>query len=438
MRNLGLATLFKIREAEITLASVGTAERNCCVLLSRPASLVIAAFAWLMGSLPLFGEIPLACHPPQVAEYVPPVYPADYSLPEARQAYSAMLFCEADGSLAGLRLDTLPVNLREPVERAMKASRLRPAHSMDKAVPGFHRVLLNAYFTPVSGQPFPVPQLGFDEAARDKLEIIARTIVNGWLRIRISVSRDGEIRAVRTRNSKLDAVLETIFEIDVQSEHPPFAPAVVDGRPVSSEIDLFWDFTLPSERHDYREIETELVQMGSNELAPEGNWPSEDHMFTAILFPHRSNIVRGAYVEADLPKSLRNAVWERAERWFIPDSNTGGPLEATLRYQVDGPALIVESFRKIPVESASLRFSARPIYPKRRFLPDPAGFVRVQADIGTDGWLRDVRILEASSKRFHEPAREALEAWHFSPPTFDGKPIPARIFLTLPLRPEDN
>lgn len=406
--------------------------------LPLPRQLFIVAFALLASLAQLSAEIALACQPPQLVELAPPVFPAKYAAPENRRAYSIAVFCDKRGSVTGVDSTMLPVDLRAPAEAAMRASKFRPAASQTTPVAGFRRVLLTTYFTPVNGRPTPTPRFRFDEAARDKLETIARTVVRGWLRIRFTVSRRGGIRAIETQNSHLDAVLETLMENDVHWEGEPFEPAMAGGRPAEGQIDLFWDFTLPSERADFREVETELVKLGANALPADGNWPEEDFAFKAHVFPHESNAVIGAYLDPDVPTGVGSALLSMVENWFIPDKNAQQPLEVALRFAAEEPALVVESFRSIPVTDSSLRFSARPIYPKRRFLPDPDGFVRVAMIIGTDGWLKDVQILEASHGRFREPAFEALAAWHFSPMTFDGQAIPSKIFLTMPFDPDEK
>ena len=396
---------------------------------------ILAALCFTVLAAPGFGSaIPLACHPPQLALLPPPVYPASYMPAEARRAYSAAVYCAADGSLIEIDTSTLPEDLVAPIEHALRASVFRPAQTQDTATAGFERVLFRSYFTPVKGAPTPMPRFHLDPAARNRLDTLARPIVRGWLRMRIMVNADGTIQQVQTQNKSLNAALKSLFRNDIDLSEPPFLPAMENGQPIAGAIDLFWDHT-PSQNQDFEEIPAEPVHPGANPLPDGFEGPAEDLEFRAWIFPHASNRVTGAYVGETTPASLSQAFLKLAAGWLIPTRNADSPLELSLRYEAATDTLVVEEFRQIAVSAPALRFSARPQYPHRRLFPNPEGFVRVQMTVGTDGRPTDIMVLDSSHRRFREPALEALEVWHFTPMLFDENPVPARVFWTLPLDP---
>lgn len=355
---------------------------------------------------------------------------------DARQAFSATVFCAADGSLTEIDTSNVPEDLVTPIEHALRASVFRPAQTEHAATAGFERVLLRSYFTPVKDSPTPTPRLHLDQATRNRLDTLARPIVRGWLRMRITVNADGTIREVQTPNKSLNAALKHLFRNDIDPSLSPFLPAIEDGRAVAGAIDFFWDPTPRQNRPDLEAFSAEPVQLGAHPL-PE-NWvgPDEDLEFRAWIFPHASRRLTGAYVDASTPPELSQAFLKLAAGWLIPARNSGSPLEASLRYEAATGTLFIEAFRQISVSAPALRFSARPEYPRRRLLSNPEGFVRVQMTVGADGRPGDIMVLESSHNRFQQPALDALEVWHFTPMLFDEKPIPARVFWTVPLNPQ--
>ncbi len=397
---------------------------------------ILMLLSWVISGTHAIGAIPKAYHPPQLAQLTPPVYPQEYARLELRQAFSVGVHINRQGELTRTETASLPESLVRPVEESMSRSAFRVARQApDQPVDGYQRILIKAYFTPVSGSPTPTPVLHFDEAARDKMDSIARTIVRGWLRIRLTINARGEIQRIETQNRGLDAALNTFFQVDIDTRNPPFEPAIEGGRAVSGQIDLFWDLTPQQDRKDFEDAATELVTMGANPLSGEVDRMEEVQSYQAWVFPHRSNRVIGAFADPDMPVALSEAFLERAARWFIPDRNVSTPLEVSLRYHPDDHSLHVLSFRPVEITGPSLRHSARPEYPRRRLLPNPEGFVRVAMTVGRDGRPANVEVLEVSSERFRSPALEALEYWHFTPMQIDGKAVSSRLFWTIRLDP---
>lgn len=397
------------------------------------------ALAVLFGTPPsgLRAEIPLACTPPTVERYAPPLLPVSYGPPGRQEAFWIGVYCDPQGGVTATMSEHLPDDVRGPLLSFVNQSTWRAAHDLDAPTWGFRRQRIVGYLAPVENMPVPTPRFSFDEATREKLEAIAQTAVKGWLRLRLEVDRHGNLSAVRSTNQALGQIVEKIFAT-LPSELPPFLPATDGDRKVESTIDLWWDLTLPSDRKDFAEAETALVELGANAFP--GAFPDEAaaRSTRAWVFPAPNSCVAGAFLQSDIPSPLALPLLRRLSQWYIPPRNVGFPLEVSLDLRPDDESVVVGAFRSIEETSTSLTMSARPIYPKRRFLPDPDGFVRFRITVEKDGLIGDWEILEASSDRFRQPALEALAEWKFKPRLFDGKPVPAVLFYTMPFRPNRN
>lgn len=80
----------------------------------------------------------------------------------------------------------------------------------------------------------------------------------------------------------------------------------------------------------------------------------------------------------------------------------------------------------------------RPPYPAAEQRAQRGGTVRIRVTIGTDGRVRAVERLSATSDAFWAAAeRQALTRWRFRPATLDGRPVESSKVLTLHFRIED-
>jgi TonB family protein len=83
--------------------------------------------------------------------------------------------------------------------------------------------------------------------------------------------------------------------------------------------------------------------------------------------------------------------------------------------------------------------AAEPVYTVRGSYPDVArqagveGTVVVQALIGTDGRVRDMRIVR-SIPLLNGAALEAVKQWRFKPAATGGKPVAAWVSVPIPFR----
>lgn len=87
--------------------------------------------------------------------------------------------------------------------------------------------------------------------------------------------------------------------------------------------------------------------------------------------------------------------------------------------------------------------SAEPVYPEEAKAEKLTGDVVMQVDIGADGKVGDVQVLQSAGHGFDEAAVAAVKQFVFSPAEIDNQPAPVRIQYTLhfvyqePPPPED-
>ena len=71
----------------------------------------------------------------------------------------------------------------------------------------------------------------------------------------------------------------------------------------------------------------------------------------------------------------------------------------------------------------------KPRYPQGQSDADVAGQVELEGRIGTDGWVKDLRLAAPGDPDFANAAVEAVRQWQFTPTYLDGVPVetPIRI-----------
>ena len=122
------------------------------------------------------------------------------------------------------------------------------------------------------------------------------------------------------------------------------------------------------------------------------------------------------------------------ERWdpspATSDSGTGG----------GGTVVIppIERPRPEPVRTEALFSSGieqQPPYPVAELRSEREGSVRVQVRIGTDGRVKAISRVSATSDAFWRATeRHALARWRFRPATEDGRPVESSKTLTVHFR----
>ena len=129
-----------------------------------------------------------------------------------------------------------------------------------------------------------------------------------------------------------------------------------------------------------------------------------------------------------LASGERTPIWDPGPA--PSDEGTGGGGTGTI------PPL--ERPRPEPVRTEAL-FSRgveqQPPYPVAELRAEREGSVRVQVRIGTDGRVKAVSRLSATSDAFWRATeRHALSSWRFRPATEDGRPVESSKTLTVHFR----
>ena len=129
-----------------------------------------------------------------------------------------------------------------------------------------------------------------------------------------------------------------------------------------------------------------------------------------------------------LASGPRTDIWD--SRPATSDSGTGGGGTGTIP---------VERPRPAPVRTDAL-FDSRsseqqPPYPVAELRAEREGSVRVQVRIGTDGRVKAISRVSATSDAFWRATeRHALARWRFRPATEDGRPVESSKTLTVHFR----
>jgi TonB family protein len=74
---------------------------------------------------------------------------------------------------------------------------------------------------------------------------------------------------------------------------------------------------------------------------------------------------------------------------------------------------------------------ALPQYPQRHIDTGTGGNVQVEGRIGTDGFIKDVRVIATADPDFATATIEALRQWQFTPTRLDGVPVEANIHVIV-------
>jgi protein TonB len=71
-----------------------------------------------------------------------------------------------------------------------------------------------------------------------------------------------------------------------------------------------------------------------------------------------------------------------------------------------------------------------PVYPQIAITSHTQGVVILDATIGTDGRVKDTKILR-SIKQLDDAAVSAVRAWEYKPTLVNGKPV--QVIMTIPV-----
>lgn len=84
-----------------------------------------------------------------------------------------------------------------------------------------------------------------------------------------------------------------------------------------------------------------------------------------------------------------------------------------------------------PLEVGSLSKKQTPVYPPIAKAERLQGTVLIEATIGTDGKIKDPRVLLASSPLFSAPSLDAVSQWEYKPYLLNGVPIEVETLITV-------
>lgn len=106
------------------------------------------------------------------------------------------------------------------------------------------------------------------------------------------------------------------------------------------------------------------------------------------------------------------------------------------------PASSQSTVPQAVVPESVLRNLARtvvmPSYPEASVRRGVGGSAVVRIDLGVNGELSDIRVLQAPDRNIRQAVVNALRQWRFSPAFSDGKPLRLRGKLTFYFRLSDG
>jgi TonB family protein len=77
----------------------------------------------------------------------------------------------------------------------------------------------------------------------------------------------------------------------------------------------------------------------------------------------------------------------------------------------------------------------RPIYPPALRESAMRGVVSIEGQIGTDGRMKDMRVISSPHPAFERAARDAVGEWEFTPTTLNGRVVDTRINVSVSFAP---
>lgn len=118
---------------------------------------------------------------------------------------------------------------------------------------------------------------------------------------------------------------------------------------------------------------------------------------------------------------------QQARRRFAEMERRGKALCAS-----GGPATAVGGNILVPLKQRHVS----PVYPRHLEAAGVAGTVRMEAVIGTDGIVRDVRIVEGTHPDLDAAAADAVRQWQFTTTLLNCEPVEVTMKVTTNFRTE--
>lgn len=96
------------------------------------------------------------------------------------------------------------------------------------------------------------------------------------------------------------------------------------------------------------------------------------------------------------------------------------------------PPAQAQVFRAVgEVKPATVLYRVSPTYPAMAARAGISGVVVVECIIGSDGTIRDPRVVRSSFAAFNQPALDAVSQWRFAPGTLHGRAVDTYFELTV-------
>lgn len=96
------------------------------------------------------------------------------------------------------------------------------------------------------------------------------------------------------------------------------------------------------------------------------------------------------------------------------------------------PPAPAQVFRAVgEVKPATVLYRVSPSYPAIAARAGISGVVVVECVIGSDGTIRDPRVVRSSFAAFNQPALDAVSQWRFAPGTLHGRAVDTYFELTV-------
>jgi protein TonB len=119
--------------------------------------------------------------------------------------------------------------------------------------------------------------------------------------------------------------------------------------------------------------------------------------------------------------------WPWGVEGGLGDGPGGGLVPGDERVEPSGPPAPVEVTPDMV--SPVLVRKVKPDYPALARAARLPGFVLLQAVVGEDGCVEDVKVLQASSPLFGDAAVEAVRQWKYRPALQSGRPV--RVYFSV-------
>jgi len=222
---------------------------------------------------------------------------------------------------------------------------------------------------------------------------------------------------------------QTGAEIAASEPHPQPISTVQSGAPKVSEppVLLKPDATIPIRKADRGQTRDLLKKASDIEPADDGPKPSAPTRTpTAKSAPTKDGTASapaqaaGAAVQTDAPPPVE-----------ISASNAPPDVARLASASATMPSFGAPVSQG--VVDANLVHRVDPTYPAQARVQGLTGSVILEAEIGTDGSVRKVKVVSGPAM-LADAAKTAVQRWRYSPAQLDGKPVPTEKQITVVFR----